>query len=124
LFEYPHWIGNGYCSDEVNNEGCSYDAGDCCGPNANTDWCTECICYADPDCAAPLELIANGFCNDEANIAGCGFDGGDCCRACINAEFCIECLCYNDTGQSLTKALILPSINSKYIKISLWDLSE
>ena len=101
-------IGNGLCDDVLNNPECDYDGGDCCGVNVNTDWCTECVCYADLDCAVPLDLIGNGFCNDEANTAGCSFDGGDCCKDCINAEFCIECLCYDDTGPSLAKALILP----------------
>ena len=68
---------------------------DCCGSNVNTDWCTECICYADLDCAAPLELIANGFCNDEANTAGCGYDGGDCCGDCVNTDVCTECTCFD-----------------------------
>ena len=46
MFEHPHLIGDGYCMDETNNEGCSYDGGDCCGPNyVNTQYCTECICY-------------------------------------------------------------------------------
>ena len=64
--------------------------------NVNTDFCTECICYADLDCAAPLELIANGFCNDEANTAGCGYDGGDCCGDCANMNLCTECSCHDE----------------------------
>ena len=32
------------CDDVNNNEACSFDGGDCCGPNVNTDWCTECLC--------------------------------------------------------------------------------
>ena len=41
----PSWIGDGWCDDENNNEGCHFDGGDCCGPNVNTQYCTECICY-------------------------------------------------------------------------------
>ena len=45
LSEHPYWIGDGYCHDELNNEDCSYDGGDCCGTNVNTNYCTECTCY-------------------------------------------------------------------------------
>ena len=41
----PSWIGDGWCDDENNNEGCHFDGGDCCGPNVNTQYCIECICY-------------------------------------------------------------------------------
>ena len=27
---------------------CTYDGGDCCGPNVNTQYCTECSCL-DPN---------------------------------------------------------------------------
>ena len=45
MSDHPYKIGNGYCNDETNNEGCSYDGGDCCGPNVDTTYCIECICY-------------------------------------------------------------------------------
>ena len=39
-------IGDGYCDDEANNEGCNYDDGDCCGAcGINTEYCTECLCH-------------------------------------------------------------------------------
>ena len=96
--EHPYYIGDGNCDDFMNNEGCSYDGGDCCGPNVNTQYCTECICYTDMDCVVSLALIGNGFCNDEANTAGCSYDGGDCCRECINTDLCTECIC-QDGGE-------------------------
>ena len=37
-------IGNGFCNDEANTAGCSYDGGDCCGECTNTELCIECIC--------------------------------------------------------------------------------
>ena len=43
--DIPHWIGDGWCDDENNNESCGFDGGDCCGPNVDTQYCTECICY-------------------------------------------------------------------------------
>ena len=38
-------IANGFCNDESNNEGCSYDGGDCCGACVNTEQCKECMCH-------------------------------------------------------------------------------
>ena len=40
-------VGNGLCSDETNNADCNYDGGDCCGACANTDHCSNCVCYAE-----------------------------------------------------------------------------
>ena len=42
------WIGDYYCDDINNNMDCNYDGGDCCGCNANTQYCTECQCL-DPN---------------------------------------------------------------------------
>ena len=42
------FIGDNYCDDNNNNVDCSYDGGDCCGCNINTDWCQECQCL-DPN---------------------------------------------------------------------------
>ena len=94
-------IGNGICSDVLNNPECDYDGGDCCGSNVNTNWCSKCICFEDLNCAAPLYLIANGFCNDETNNAGCNFDGGDCCGFCVKTEYCSECLCHEGSAMNL-----------------------
>ena len=38
-------VGDGYCDDDSNTLACNYDDGDCCGPNANTEYCTECQCH-------------------------------------------------------------------------------
>ena len=38
------WIGDGYCDDINNNLDCTYDGGDCCGSNVNTESCSECLC--------------------------------------------------------------------------------
>ena len=90
----PSWVGDGYCDDETNNDGCLFDGGDCCGPDVNTQYCTLCICNEDLNCDAPMELIGNGICNDEANSQGCNYDGGDCCAACVNTQNCTECICH------------------------------
>ena len=77
-------IGDGYCNDETNNPGCSFDGGDCCGPCINTDFCINCSCLSNVigSAAVPNALIGNGYCNDELNTPGCNFDGGDCCDHC------------------------------------------
>ena len=38
------WIGDGYCDDTNNIMECSFDGGDCCGPNVNTAYCNQCQC--------------------------------------------------------------------------------
>ena len=38
------FIGDGYCDDINNNLACTYDGGDCCGSNVNTQYCNECLC--------------------------------------------------------------------------------
>ena len=38
------WIGDGYCDDFLNTEGCTFDGGDCCGANVKKDYCQVCEC--------------------------------------------------------------------------------
>ena len=64
--ETPGTVDDGYCEDHVNNAECNYDWGDCCGPNVNTGWCADCICYSQ-HCDGPQEFISDGYCNDETN---------------------------------------------------------
>ena len=115
------YIGDSYCDDENNNPECNYDSGGCCGPNVNTQYCTECICYADLDCAAPLALIGNSICNDETNTAGCGYDGGDCCGDCANTDLCTECKCHDEGALLSCKSkekIILKSTRSPACTVS------
>ena len=51
------WIGDGYCDDINNNQYCNFDGGDCCGSNANTDWCTECLCLEDQDTTSSSKMF-------------------------------------------------------------------
>ena len=88
-------VGNGFCNDETNNPNCNYDGGDCCGMNANTNFCSECVCHLIDTCAAGYHpLVGNGFCNDNTNIAECDYDGGDCCGSNVNPGHCTECACH------------------------------
>ena len=91
-------VGNGYCQDEINNENCNYDGGDCCGECVITDYCKDCQCLAgDSGNGISDWFINNGVCNDETNKLECNFDNGDCCLSCINIEYCSECKCHNGT---------------------------
>ena len=46
------WIGDYYCDDMNNNMNCSYDGGDCCGPDIDITYCSECQCCDDIGCNA------------------------------------------------------------------------
>ena len=113
-------IGNGYCDDPTatNNEECHFDGGDCCGSNVITHFCTECICFEDLSCTAPLALIGNGFCNDEANTAECTYDGGDCCGECINTELCTACVCHAEAAPAIDLSCKLFLV---HIQVSFWN---
>ena len=92
---HPHWIGDGFCDDENNNDDCSFDGGDCCGSSVSTMFCSECLCLQFATCGSSRTLIGNGVCNDETNNADCNFDGGDCCDYNIDKHNCSECVCYH-----------------------------
>ena len=101
-------IGNGVCNYETNNPGCFYDGGDCC-VNANTNHCTDCICYHKENCAAGFtpSIVGDGFCNDGTNNADCNYDGGDCCGYDVNTGYCSDCKCYlNETCIAGTHPLV------------------
>ena len=124
------WIADGYCDDINNNLDCSYDGGDCCGSNVNTQYCIQCQCLeggggsgsTTPSLITGVtiiggtttsnnvviietcyyqELISDGFCNDMNNNLVCSYDGGDCCGSNVNTVFCTECQCL-EPGQSTT----------------------
>ena len=40
----PSWYKDGYCDDENNILECGFDGGDCCGNQANFDYCSVCKC--------------------------------------------------------------------------------
>ena len=93
----PQWQGDGWCDDENNNDGCSFDGGDCCGNNVKTLFCSVCECL-DPNfvestgCEYP-QWEGDGWCDDGNNNAECTFDGGDCCGDDVKTTFCTDCLC-------------------------------
>lgn len=96
------WVGDYYCDDETNIPECNYDDGDCCGPNADYEYCDTCECIDDGiDFGCPqLSWVGDGWCDDLTNIPECNYDDGDCCRK--NNEFnkwdlyCNDCECKND----------------------------
>ena len=105
------WIADGFCDDINNHMDCSYDGGDCCGCNINTEWCTECQCL-DPNgsgsgtnctqTASPAtcstEWIGDNYCDDENNNVDCSYDGGDCCGCNVNTQYCQVCQCLDPNG--------------------------
>ena len=92
-----HLVGDGKCQDELNNENCNYDGGDCCGTCVITEYCFDCLCLASDSGNSTHQYIGNGVCNDETNKLECNFDGGDCCLSCTNKEYCTECKCHDGT---------------------------
>ena len=59
-------VGDGRCDDFVNveHEGCEWDGGDCCGPDVNTDHCSQCECldpnFGGPTTAPPPPVTTEG----------------------------------------------------------------
>ena len=111
------WIGDGYCDDDNNNMDCSYDGGDCCGCNANMQYCDVCGCL-DPNesggdttcpptttgtggtggCTGVDDWIGDGYCDDDNNNMDCSYDGGDCCGCNANMQYCVVCGCLDPNG--------------------------
>ena len=96
-------IGDGYCDDKYNTDKCNFDGGDCCQPELDRTYCSECICY---QTLADIQLdesskcdfktyVANGICEDFANTPDCNYDGGDCCGP-SNYDYCGLCQCLFD----------------------------
>ena len=55
--ETDHVVGDGYCDDIANTQICNWDGGDCCGPYANTDHCSDCTCQ-DPNLTTQMSTIS------------------------------------------------------------------
>ena len=92
----------------INNPGCDFDGGDCCGSNVNTDYCTVCQCLevggggSGGTTTSSVTTIGencnqgwinDGFCDDINNDFDCNFDGGDCCGSNVIQGLCIQCQC-------------------------------
>ena len=61
----PQYIGDGWCEDYLNNAGCGFDGGDCCGPDVKTQYCSICECLGEnitskaapgPFCSCSVEV--------------------------------------------------------------------
>ena len=77
----PNWIGDSYCDDETNNDGCDFDGGDCCGPDVKTAYCTECECLGENITSTPSP---GPFCS-------CSVEGAIGCKLII----CVPNLVWN-----------------------------
>ena len=103
------WMGDNYCDDINNNRDCTYDGGDCCGANVQTDYCLACLCLeggggesggtttssitTSTSAACNQGWIGDGFCDDINNNLDCTYDGGDCCGSNVSTQYCTECQC-------------------------------
>ena len=114
LYGNHDWIGDQSCDDFNNNMECNFDGGDCCGPNVNTQWCTECLCLNEnvttTNSTGSISTttwstsggiwssttgsgvvggcntgwMGDSYCDDFNNNIECNYDGGDCCGANVN----------------------------------------
>ena len=41
------YVGDGICDENLNTQNCSYDFGDCCLPDKDTRFCSNCQCFED-----------------------------------------------------------------------------
>ena len=86
--------GDGFCDDEVNNEFCNYDGGDCCDQYLDRTMCTDCFCHIEyfqtkeylncpqvnmVDGKLSHAKHGDGHCDEEFNTYEEFFDAGDCC---------------------------------------------
>merc|ERR1712054_565805 len=111
--------GDGFCDDNNNNMACNWDGGDCCGPNANKQYCKACKCLdcnfkikgdacikvPTGSCGAP-KFKGDGFCDDNNNNAACSWDKGDCCGNSgkqSQFKYCKSCKCRDCTKQTVIK---------------------
>ena len=102
------FVGDEVCDDEVNNELCDFDGGDCCDIKHDRSLCSECFCHSpkvnQDDCGNYAEnclshifwaigSVGDGICHDHFNIKSCFFDGGDCCLEEKDMSKCNDCTC-------------------------------
>lgn len=119
LYCYFHWMGNGVCEPECNNEHNFYDMGDCCLPTSVVGPDTFCNDHIDGNFSMGVSVMSNCschvtnqsielsntigcrypylvhdfFCHDQSNTPECNYDGGDCCRRAGNKR-CRFCTCH------------------------------
>ena len=75
-----------------------YDGGDCCSSDVNREYCYECNCHHEENCALGFHhQVADGLCHDQTNNALCNYDGGDCCGECVNTDNCLNCVCHAES---------------------------
>ncbi len=98
---------DGHCHDELNNQECRYDGGDCCLDTVLTNVCDQCLCK-EPDkivsgrdqspCLVNGQLP--GVCQDEFNTPQCNYDNGDCCGS-SDLTWCDICKCLDPRIQEV-----------------------
>ena len=123
----PQWKDDDHCDDANNNCGCDWDGGDCCGPDVNTDYCTECECL-DPSAEyttttnSPSNISSyspnNISCNDEGTLKVAS------CNLCPY-ELYIFAHDYNDNDYDQENFEQNPMLQQLYCKGNCsWDSHE
>ena len=105
--QFQHYrLGDGACDDECNYGDCAYDGGDCCKPDADKTYCTECQCKTDTICPPVcIEMKGDGTCDDYCNTLNCEYDGGDCCGDNVQCgPGSSDCQCLNGAITTTTTA--------------------
>ena len=88
------YIGDGYCDDIKNNLACTYDGGDCCGSNVNTDYCNVCQCLEGGGGSSGGTTTPSGTTACEGInqyiVDGYYDDGVDYCGSNVNTEYILH----------------------------------
>ncbi len=116
-------IGDGFCDDVTNNEGCNFDNGDCCQIEIIDFFCGDCKCHfqetivykpvkavnelmplhvEQSHCEKPV-WFNDSICDTGNNVEECLFDGGDCCledKQCAGEESVSYCVCWQEVMES------------------------
>ena len=77
----PEEVGDGICDDELNNEQCLFDGGDCCLAKIDCSYCAEChcvktsmvLCWPSLNMVLPRERQQHWNCKGEINKIPHGF---------------------------------------------------
>ena len=118
-------IGDGFCDDETNNQGCNFDGGDCCGSCIVKSHCSDCLCLQ-PDVDEhniTNALVGDGYCNDDTNNPDCNFDGGDCCGGNVNMQYCTDCQCHRSSSSHVITIPESTNLLIFFTKFSLFCFS-
>lgn len=120
------WFQDGFCDDFNNKKFCLYDHQDCCNPESNFDFCSDCQCKDDSspfysgstiathtttetlnsllqNCTGNLGWIGDGICDQDLNVEQCFFDAYDCHHLEAEQVLVQDCHCGKILQSTTTK---------------------